>query len=306
MNKSILRMYILTNFAYKVFTTVVTQQSFYKASLQLNVTPSAVSHSINQLETTLGFPLFIRSRTGMRLTDDGQYILPYIQEIINADDKLLQIADNIKGLHAGNIRIGAFSSVCVNWLPHIIRSFSQKYPKIKIAIAQGSFSDISKKTNVGEIDIGFTTLPVNENLIVLPLISDPIRCVTPSSFVPKNRHSITKDDLIDQKFILQKMDYDRDTKLALDYYNVELNSINFSIDDQSIISMVEAGIGLGILPDLALNKLNGDINVYPFSETFTRQVALVVNKNQMTSPSVAAMVKHIEDFIKNSIVKSSL
>ncbi len=143
-------------------------------------------------------------------------------------------------------------------------------------------------------------------MIVLPLISDPIRCVTPSSFVPKNRHSITKDDLIGQKFILQKMDYDRDTKLALDYYNVELNSINFSIDDQSIISMVEAGIGLGILPDLALNKLNGDINVYPFSETFTRQVALVVNKNQMTSPSVAAMVKHIESFIKDSIVKSSL
>lgn len=290
----------MSTFSYQVFATVVRYQSFYQASQVLNVTPSAVSHSINQLEEQLGFPLLIRSRSGMTLTHDGELVLPFIQQILDDETDLLQMSNNIKGLRSGSIKIGAFSSVCINWLPKILSSFSKQYPDIEVSIVQGSFEDISKKVKVGEIDVGFTTLPVTDNLTTIPLIEDPIHCVTPAGFVPKNKKSITQQDIINQKFVLQKIDYDRDTKSVLDDYNVTINSINFSIDDQSIISMVEAGIGFGILPKLALKKIQGDVEIYLFHQSYTRQIVLVTGKNKVASPSVVELVTVIKDFVEKT------
>jgi len=287
----------MANFAYEVFATVVAQKTFYQAAATLNVTPSAVSHSVNQLEKDLGFPLFIRNRSGVELTSDGRQVLPYVQEILNTESNLRQVADNIQGLHSGSVRIEGFSSVCINWLPRIIRRFNHEYPDIEISVFQGNFNEITKWAKIGTIDIGFTAMPVNENLLVHSLINDPIYCVTPAGFVPENGEYITIDDVADQNFILQQSDYDRDTKLALDHYHVTNNFLRFSIDDQSIISMVESGLGMGILPKLALKKLTGDVNTYPFAEPYNREIALVANKTQSTAPSTAMMIRSIKQFL---------
>ncbi|MGY3743406.1 LysR family transcriptional regulator [Leuconostoc inhae] len=287
-------------FSYQVFATVVRYQSFYQASQVLNVTASAVSHSINQLEAQLGFPLLIRSRAGIKLTHDGELVLPVIQQILNDEADLIQMSQNINGLRSGSIKIGAFSSVCVNWLPNILSTFSKQHPDIEVSIVQDSFEEISKQVKTGELDVGFTTLPVTDNLTVLPLLADPIFCVTPADFIPQNKQTITQQDILNQKFILQKIDYDRVTKSVLDSYDVTINSINFSIDDQSIIAMVEAGIGFGILPELALKKIQGNVAIYPFHQSFTRQIVLVTNKSKVMSPSVVELITAIKCFMKET------
>ena len=143
----------MANFSYEVFTAVVNYGTFAQAAGALNVTPSAVSHSISQLETELGFPLFIRSRSGAELTTDGQAVLPVIQEILNLEDQLRQVADNINGLAAGRVRIGAFSSVSTNWLPPIIRAFNKKYPQVKIELVQAGFNEIAELVQIGRAHV---------------------------------------------------------------------------------------------------------------------------------------------------------
>ncbi len=285
-------------FAYLVFSTVITEGTFYKASLKLNVTPSAVSHSINQLERELGFPVFNRSRTGVELTENGKQILPIIQDILNSQKRLEQEADNINGLNSGSIRIGAFSSVCINWLPPIIQSFKHQYPEIEISVYQNGFNQIVQEVKNGTLDIGFTALPVTENLIVDDLIKDEIYCIAPRGFVPKNKQTVTKADMQDRTFILQPGDYDLDTKATLDHYNIQPNSIQFSIDDQSIIAMVEAGLGWGILPELALQKISGNVAVYPFDEQFYRSIGMVTTPTQSKAPSTQRMINTINEFIQ--------
>lgn len=285
-------------FAYQVFSTVVSEGTFQKAALKLNVTPSAISHSVTQLESDLGFPVFVRSRTGAELTPNGELILPIIQEILNNVARLQQEADNINGLNSGLIRIGAFSSVCINWLPPIIQAFKKQYPRIDISVSQSGFDQIVRDVKNGTLDIGFVVLPVHEDrLIVDSLIQDEIYCVAPKGFVPENRHSVTKDDLADFDFILQPGDYDRDTKATLDYYGIQPNLIHFSIDDQSIVAMVEAGLGLGILPELALQKIIGDVVVYPFEHTFYRSIGLVTSSVQAKTPSTQHMLNQIHTYI---------
>ena len=133
--------------------------------------------------------------------------------------------------------------------------------------------------------------------MVEPLLKDPIYCITPKQFKPKNGRTVTQADVDKQNFILQQIDYDRDTKNALDRYHVSSNAINYSIDDQSILSMVESGLGMGILPKLAVQKLVGDVNMYSFSEPFERTLCLVINPTIKKSPSVQRMQQVIHSFL---------
>ncbi|WP_262315625.1 LysR family transcriptional regulator [Lacticaseibacillus parakribbianus] len=296
----------MSNFSYEVFRAVVEQGTFIQAANKLNVTPSAVSHSVSQLESALGFPLFIRNRTGVELTPDGAAILPTVQSILNLEDQLTQIADNINGLNTGRVRLGAFSSVSTNWLAPIILDFKRQYPDVDVSVMQGSFNDIVAQVRTGAIDIGFSLLPADDSLVVTPLIEDPIYCLTPTTFTPANGRDMTGADMDGHTFILQRGDYDRDTKAALDRYHVSTNSLNYSIDDQSILSMVESGLGWGILPRLALTKLTGDVNVYPLSQPFARTLCLVMNPTTQKSPSVAHMLTVIKAFLRREYGKACL
>lgn len=289
----------MSNFSYQVFSSVVSSGTFASAAAELNVTPSAVSHSVSQLETELGFPLFIRNRSGVELTSDGRTVLPVIQGILNLEGQLHQVADDINGMAAGRVRIGAFSSVSTNWLPQIIQRYKAQFPQVHIEVVQAGFNEINEQVRLGTIDIGFSLLPVDSHVDVTPLIKDRIFCVTPSDFKPRNGEFVDDADIGGRSFILQQQDYDRDTKRALDRYHVSGNSLTYSIDDQSILSMVESGLGLGILPELALNKLVGNVNVFPFSTDFERTLCMVVNPTQAQAPSVAHMRRTITDYLQS-------
>lgn len=289
----------MSTFAYEVFSEVAKQKTFFAAANQLNVTPSAISHSISNLEKDLGFSLFIRNRTGVKLTPDGEKILPVIQDILNAEAKLAEESARINGLNQGRIRIGAFSSVCINWLPDIIREFKKSYPEIELSVSQGNFNAVAEQVRLGTLDIGFSALPIKEKLEVIPLHRDPIYCVAPEKFKPAESRIVTADDIRGKNFILQQIDYDRDTKKALDTYDVSLNSIDYSIDDASIIAMVESGLGLGILPELALQKLSGNVTFYPFKEHFYRTICLVTHTEAKQTSSTKAFIKAIQDYLQS-------
>lgn len=288
----------MPNFSYQVFATVANQKTFAAAAKSLRVTPSAISHSINAFEKELGFPLFLRNRTGVRLTENGKQILPLVQEIIAAETKLNEEAAQLSGLNKGHVRIGGFSSVFINWLPEIINSFKDAHPQVGISVQQGSFNDVVEQVRLGNLDVGFATLPIDPGLEVLPLYRDRIYCVTPLDFKPQNGHTITKDDIKHEEFILQQIDYDRETKKALDTYDVSVNSIQYSIDDASIIAMVESGLGLGILPELALEKLSGDVKRYPFAQDFYREICLVAHPKPRQTPSTKAFIQTVQAYIQ--------
>lgn len=287
----------MNTFIYETIITIVEEKSFQKAAERLNVTASAVSHTVNQLEKRYGFPLFVRNRNEVVLTTNGEKLYPNLRRILAEERELNKTVAAIQGLEAGLIKIGAFSSVCINWLPDILRTYSKKYPEISVDLTQGNFSTISQRVEYEELDIGFTLLPVAENVDATELLQDEIKCITPADFQPLNGRSITRADLAGGRFILQKDDYDRDTKKTLDYYAVQPNAINFSIDDQSIVSMVEAGLGFGILPDLALRKLSGDVSIYPFEDPFYRKIALVQSKNTISSPATQALINEITTYL---------
>lgn len=201
----------MANFAYRVFSEVAKQKTFVSAANILNVTPSAISHSISGLEEELGFALFVRNRTGIMLTPDGEKVLPIVQEILNSEAKLNEEAARIKGLNQGSIRIepsAAFASIGFLTLSTHSRKISWSWDLSQT----GPFNEVAESVRLGSLEIGFSALPIQEKLSVLPLYKDRIYCVAPEGFVPGNGKTVVASDVCDETFILQQIDYDRDTK----------------------------------------------------------------------------------------------
>lgn len=287
-------------FSYQIFDAVAKQQSFLRAAEVMNLTPSAVSHSISSLENKLGFPLFLRSRTGVKLTNEGELMLMHVRTILNCEEQLQQEAAQINGLEKGTVVLGTFSSVCTNWIPGIVKSFCELYPDIDINIMQGDYEDVLLWTKTGVVDIGFATLPVKEELIETPLYKDRLLCITPKNFKPIHSKYVTIDDIRDQSFILQREGYNADTISFIKKYKLSIRPQFFIDDDQSIIAIVESGLGISIVPELILNKVRCNVNIYPIMPNEFRTIGLVTHKKQLLSPATLKMFDHIISYVKSN------
>ena len=106
---------------YRTLTVVVETKSLTRAAAELGCTQSAVSHSIDALEKELGFAVLIRSRAGVRLTEEGERLMPAVRNLLSSAEQLNQTASAIRGLESGTVRIGAFTSVAVHWLPTVLK-----------------------------------------------------------------------------------------------------------------------------------------------------------------------------------------
>lgn len=299
----------MATYPYEVFATVADAKTYYQAAERLNLTPSAVSHSISQLENELGFALFIRNRNGSELTPNGVQILPLVREILNMERRLHQEVDKINGLLRGTLRIGAFSSASMSWLPKILQNFRQKYPNINVQLIQGSLNDIAERLRQGQLDIGFTALPVDKNLVTYPLINDELFTITPKDFSPHEAKVVTEADLHDKIFILQEADYERAIKTTLDQYKVTQNSLAYTIDDPSIIAMVESGLGFGIMPALTLASFptyHDKVNVYHFDQEVYRTLVVATPKSHSSAPVVKAMLSEVKEFMQLNYPKDLL
>ena len=110
----------MTLLTYQIFKAVSEAGSFHKAADLMGLTPSAISHAVSGMEKELGFTVFTRSKSGVSLTSSGSQLLPYIYAVLNSDESLQQAVSEMNGLQQGTVKVGAFSSVCTNWMPELV------------------------------------------------------------------------------------------------------------------------------------------------------------------------------------------
>ena len=121
---------------YEVLLQTADLGSFTKASEVLGYTQSAISHIITGLEDELGLKLLARDRFGVRLTAEGEALLPAIRAVCQQNQELLRQAAQFHGLEVGQVRIGTWLSVSVHLLPRLLQTFSQRHPDITFELLQ--------------------------------------------------------------------------------------------------------------------------------------------------------------------------
>lgn len=251
---------IMTLLSYEIFYAVAQEKSFQKAAKLLNMTPSAISHAISTMEKELGFSLFIRNKNGTVLTSNGEAVYPHILDVLNSNEYLLQSVAQLKGLKSGTLKVGCFNSVCTAWMPSIMTAFRKEYPEITVKVYQGTYADVEEWLKNGIIDVGFLSESCTKDFFYTPLYKDQLLCLTPKNFPVANPDYISVDELENQAFVFQREACDTDVQAFLDKYHISIKTNHHVIDDQSTVALIEAGMGIGIMPEILVKKMSSNIN----------------------------------------------
>ena len=286
----------MTLLEYRIFYTVTQQGSFARAAQILHLTPSAISHAVASMEEACGFALFVRGKGGVSLTRNGEALYPVIRQILSADEAIVQTIGELNGVTRGTVKIGAFNSVCMTWLPHIVTSFQKKYPGVHIEINQGTYEDVIEWIKTGKVDIGFLSTESTRALSVRPLYRDRLMCVVPRGFKTKNPGYITPEEMRGETFVVQGDETDADIQAFLTKYRFSIRASCRVVDDLSTIAMVESGFGICILPSLILERAHGDVDTYPIEPAEYREFGIAVQNPDMIPPAVRQMMAHIEAY----------
>ena len=279
---------------YQAFLTTVDCGSFTKAAEILGYAQSSVSKMIADLETEWKVVLLERSRAGVQLTSDGTAMLPYARELLNSYRKVQEQAASLSGMTTGLIRIGTFSSVAAHWMPSIIQRFQNDYPGIRYELLLGDYGEIEQWIFEGRVDCGFLRLPTREEYETISLGKDEYVAVLPVGHPLAQRDVLSPDDLDGQPFMLLEHGGKTEVSELLEKYRVTPDVRFTTWDDYAILSMVESGLGIGVLPRLILRRIPYRVEIRSFSEPFFREIALAMKCGGTSSVAVQRFVQYLE------------
>lgn len=265
---------------YIALKKIVELGSFTKAADVLGYTQPTMSQMITSLEKELSIKLLYRSRYGIRLTIEGERLFPAIQNTISQYQSMQEIAKEIRGLDSGTIRIGTLSSISCHWLPQLIQAFQEKYPNVEFILHQGDNNSIPEWIRTSEIDFGFVNLDVLLSASKTRFIKEgEYRAVLPLCHPLANAPYVTLEDLAKDPFLVIEEGSLSKPLEAFRQAGLE-PSVRLRVhDDYSILSMVETGIGVSILPELVLRKTNYKVAIRPLHPVVTRKIGLVAKGN---------------------------
>lgn len=286
----------MTLLSYQIFQTVVEQGSFQKAAEVMNLTPSAISHSISNAEKELGFPLFNRNKNGVTLTSYGENLQPYILTVLNSDIKLQQAIHEFNGLTNGSVKIGTFSSFCCSFISDLVRGFKEQHQNIEITIYQGTYDDVYTWLKTGVVDIGFLSESSHKDLDFHSLYEDELLCIVPKGFHTKHRKYIDISEIADKSFVSQHESTDADIQNVFHKYNLHIKSSCHVVDDLSTVAMVAAGLGIGVMPQLVMQNIPYEVDHYSFHPAEYRTIGICTQNTDLMAPAVKSMFHYTKEF----------
>ena len=267
--------------------------SFTKAAAILNYSQSGISRMINDLEQEWGVALLERSRSGVRLTSDGVKLLPYAQKVCQDYDKLQAQVDEISGLEAGLIRIGTFSSVATHWLPKIIKKFQADYPHIDYELLLGDYTEIETWIAEGRVDCGFLKLPTRPEFETIFLEQDPLLVVLPQKHPLAKLPKVSVQELLNYPFMLLDKGEQSEVGELLEQCGIHPQVHFTTWDDYAIMSMVESGLGIAILPQLILRRAPYKLVLKELAIPAFRKIGLALREKKTASQAVKRFLDYL-------------
>lgn len=259
---------------YLALQKVVEMGSFSKAAQAQDYSQSAMSQMIASLEDELSIKLLNRSRTGVTLTIEGAELYPYLERTIYQYLAFEKKAKEIRGLETGVIRIGTLASISVHWLPSLLKIFQATYPKVEFIIHQGDYTSVQEWIKTGAVDFRFVNPRAMSGLETVILKEGDMLAVLPQEHPLAKKEAIPLQELAAEPFILLEEGHYYEPLEAFKSVDVVPN-IRYTIhDDYSIMTMVEAGLGVSILSELVLQRIHYNIALRPTIPPVSRTIAL--------------------------------
>lgn len=278
---------------YMAFVKTVEYGSFTKAAEVLNYSQSGISRMIHDLEKEWQVVLLERGKSGVKLTSDGMKLLPHAKSVCVEYEKLQMEIDELNGLQSGLIRIGTFSSVATHWLPNIIKEFQKVYPNIDYELLLGDYAEIETWIADGRVDCGFLRLPSRPEFETIFLEQDRLLTILPENHALSHLERIPISALCNEPFMLLEKGAKTEISEIFERYNLTPNVHFTTWDDYAIMSMVESGLGISILPELILKRVPYRIIAKELEIPAYRKIGVALRNKKTASLAVKRFLEYL-------------
>ena len=151
---------------YRIFYETARCRSFSIAAQRLYISQSAISQCIHQLERDLNAQLFVRTRKGVSLTNEGQLLFLKVESAITSIEQGEKQLDRLRHLEAGELRIAAGDTITTHFLLKYLEAYHATYPNIRIEMANSYSSQMLTLVKEGKADLAFVNMPMEDEELV--------------------------------------------------------------------------------------------------------------------------------------------
>lgn len=288
----------------KVLREVAQAGSFSGAAERLFLSQSAVSQQVATLEREVGMTLLDRTHNGPVLTDAGRILVEHADAVIARLDEAERELAAIAGLDAGQLRVASFPSASATLLTSAVSEFTRHYPQVKLTVAEGEPEDTLPRLRAGEVDLAlvfdYPSIPseVDRDIERTPLLTESMYVALPTDHRLANAAKVRLSDLGDEPWLCGVCpsscgEMVKETCRAAGFDP----QIGFESDDYNVLQgYVAAGLGVTLLPDLALPTLRSDVVVRPIRPSAPqRRVWAATRTEGSRSPATVAMLEVLQE-----------
>jgi DNA-binding transcriptional LysR family regulator len=240
----------------ETFLAVATFGGFHRAAEALRISQPAVSARIKALEESLGISLFARSRGGLTLSEAGRTLRPYAEQLLRTAALARQAVHEQQPGSGGPLQIAAALSISVYFLPDVLKHFQRVHPNVTVSIRSGHSKEVLEMVLGEEAEIGLARSLHHPEVETLSLRDDPLLLVAHSSQRPVHSKHARLEHVANWPLIF----YERgssDWTLTHSLFRTAglVPNVTFEVDSiETAKKMVERGLGLAFLPQLAVGR----------------------------------------------------
>lgn len=276
--------------------------SYSKAAESLGYTHAGIRYIVQKAEEELGLKLFYRIRGGVVLTNEGQELLPWLRQMETNYLELDKKARELRDMNSGTIRVAAFTSVSVLWLPGMIKAFHSHYPGIGFEII--NYEEDHKGRDMlrnGDVDCGIYVMPVENDLKTYLLDRVPLVAIVSLDHPLAQGDCFPFSELSNYPYVAgtgEEMIADMFTK-----NNVKLN-VQFSANnDHAAMSLVSQGLGYCVVPESLAETTATPLVSLPLESPEYMDLVIAVRGNDPCTRSVQTFIDTAIKYVHNNSIR---
>ena len=273
--------------------------SFTKAAEVLGYTQSGLTHMMNSLEKEVGFTLLERGRSGVRLKE-GERIAPAVREFLQANARLDSVIEQVASSRTEIIRVSAYASIAMHWLPGIIQRFREECPDVDVDIRMADHVDVPYELLAqGKMDAILVSPQDEGQYEWVHLADDPMFAVLPKDFDTQGMTAFPLAAFEARDFIMPSQGFDKDIMRIFNRIGVKPHILPTWVDDPTVISMVSHGLGVSMMTELTVRGRTDGVKLLPVEPASSRELGLAVRSLDAASDGL----RHFIDCTKRVVAE---
>ena len=289
--------------------------SLTAVSEKLGYTASGISRMMAALEEETGFPLLVRSRSGVTPTEECRQLLPVMQDLVRTADRYHQLSGEIAGLSRGTIRIGSSYYAYYDWFARLIAGFERAYPGIRVEIAEGTSTELLRAMQDLEVDLCIISeragaadwIPLTEDelLACLPVqhpLAERLRTAGDSQRDASGRHQKSGGSarfpvtaFAEENFIELYPGKETDNSRMFRRCGVRPRVRYRTSDNYAAYAMVAAGLGVTCTNAIIGEAFTEDVVYLPLDPPQKVQIGIALPAAKDMSPAARRFAEYAKD-----------